>query len=62
MIRHDPQKWMAKVWAEVYGFFPLKGEGWASRKDNFYVGEFRAEHDRKTDSILEFVGILESGE
>ena len=47
MIRHDPKKWTAEVWVEVYGFSPVKGEGWASRKDNFYVGKFRAEHDPK---------------
>jgi hypothetical protein len=40
-IRQDPKKWTAEVWAEVYGFAPRKGEGWASRKNNFYVGKFR---------------------
>ena len=46
-IQQDPEKWTAEVWVEVYGFSPLKGEGWASRKDSFYVGKFRAEHDPK---------------
>ena len=46
-MRHDPKKWMAEVWAELYGFTPRKGEGWASRKDSLYVGNFRGEHDPK---------------
>jgi hypothetical protein len=48
-IRHDPEKWTAEVWAEVYGFSPKKGEGWASCKDNFYVGKFRGEHNLKDE-------------
>ena len=28
-IRHDPEKWTAKIWAEVYMFAPRKCEGWA---------------------------------
>jgi hypothetical protein len=31
----------------VYGFAPRKGEGWTNRKDNFYVGKFRRDHDPK---------------
>ena len=46
-ISQDPEKWTAEVWAEVYRFSPRKGEGWASRKDTFYVGKFRTEHDPK---------------
>jgi hypothetical protein len=46
-LRQDPENWTAEVWAEVYGYSPRKGEGWASRKDNFYVGKFRGEHDPK---------------
>jgi hypothetical protein len=36
-FRQGPEKWTAKVWAKVYGFSPRKDEGWANRKDNFYV-------------------------
>ena len=43
----DPEKWTAEVWAEVYGFSPRMGEGWASRNDSLYVGVFRGEHDPK---------------
>ena len=28
-------------------FSPRKGEGWASRKDIFFIRKFRAEHDPK---------------
>jgi hypothetical protein len=31
----------------VYGFAPRKGEGWANRKDKFYVGKFRGDHNPK---------------
>jgi hypothetical protein len=48
-IWHDPEKWTAEVWAEVYGFSPKKGEGWASRKDSLYVGKLRREHDLKDE-------------
>ena len=47
MIRHDPEKWTTKVWAGVYGFPKDKGEGWASRRDSFYVGKFRTDPDPK---------------
>jgi hypothetical protein len=46
-MRHDPERWMAEVWADVYGFAPRKGEGWASRKVTFFLGKFRTEHDPK---------------
>jgi hypothetical protein len=51
---------MAEVWEEVYGFIPRKGEGWASRKDNFYVGKFRGEHDPKYRSTLGIVKTIEN--
>ena len=38
-IKQDPEKWMPEVWAEVYGFPPGKGEGWASHRDSFHVGK-----------------------
>ena len=44
---HDPGKWTAEVWAEVYGFTPRKGEGWASRNDSLSVGKFRGKHNPK---------------
>ena len=25
---HDPERWTAEVWVDVYGFAPRKGEGW----------------------------------
>jgi hypothetical protein len=34
---------------EVYAFAPRKGEGWANRKDSFYVGKFRRDHDPKDE-------------
>ena len=43
----DPEKWTAEAWAEVYGFMPRKGEGWASRKDSLHVGKFRGDHNPK---------------
>jgi hypothetical protein len=46
-LRQDPENWTAEVWARVYGFAPRKDEGWANRKDNFYVGKFRGDHDPK---------------
>ena len=46
-IRQDPEKWTTEVWAEVYGFSRDKGKGWASRRDNFYVGKFRTDPDPK---------------
>ena len=46
-MRQDPERWTTEVWADVYGFAPKKGEGWASRKGTFFVGKFRAEHDPK---------------
>ena len=46
-MRQDPEQWTAEVWADVYGFVPRKGEGWASRKDTYFVGKFRTEHDPK---------------
>jgi hypothetical protein len=46
-LRQDPDNWTAEVWAEVYGFSPRKDERWANRKDNFYVGKLRGEHDLK---------------
>jgi hypothetical protein len=46
-LRQDPGRWTAKVWAKVYGFAPRKGEGWANRKDSFYMGKFRGDHDPK---------------
>ena len=46
-IQQDPEKWTGEVWVKVYGFAPRKGEGWASRKDIFFVGMFRVEHDPK---------------
>jgi len=46
-LRQDPEKWTAEVWGRVYGFALRKGEGWAHRKDSFYVGKFRGEHDSK---------------
>jgi hypothetical protein len=46
-MRQDPERWTAKVWADVYGFAPRRGEGWASRKDTFFVRKFRAEQDPK---------------
>ena len=46
-MRQDPEKWTAEVWAEVYGFAPRKGEGWASHKDSLHVGKFRGDHDPK---------------
>ena len=35
------------MWADVYGFALRKEEGWASRKDTYFVGKFRAKHDMK---------------
>ena len=35
------------MWADIYGFAPRKGEGWASRKDTYFVGKFKTEHDPK---------------
>ena len=46
-MRQDLEQWTAKVWTDVYGFAPRKGEGWASWKDTYFVGKFRAEHDPK---------------
>jgi hypothetical protein len=46
-MRQDLERWTAEVWADVYGFAPRKGEGWASRKDTFCVGKFREKHDPK---------------
>jgi hypothetical protein len=46
-IWQDPKKWTAEVWAMVYGFSPRKGKGWATCKDNFYIGQLRGEHDPK---------------
>ena len=46
-MRQDPEQWTAEVWADVYGFVPRKGEGWASRKDTNFEGKFRTEHDPK---------------
>ena len=42
-----PVQWIAEVWADVYGFAPRKGEGWANWKDTYFVGKFRMEHDPK---------------
>jgi hypothetical protein len=47
ILRQDPEKWTAEVWAKVYGFSPRKCEGWANWKDNFYVGKFRGDRDQK---------------
>jgi hypothetical protein len=46
-FRQDPERWTAEVWARVYGFALRKGEGWANRRDSFYVGKFRGDHDPK---------------
>jgi hypothetical protein len=46
-MRQDPKQWTAEVWADVYGFAPRKGEGWASWNDTFFVGKFRTEQDPK---------------
>jgi hypothetical protein len=51
-MRQDPEQWMAEVWAYVYGVAPRKGEGWASRKDTFFVGKFRAKQDPKDGFYL----------
>ena len=40
------------MWADVYGFAPRKGEGWASWKDIYFIGKFRAEHDLKDEFYL----------
>jgi hypothetical protein len=31
-MRRDPKQWTVKVWVDVYGFAPRRGEGWASKK------------------------------
>ena len=46
-MRRDPKLWTAEVWADVYGFALRRGEGWASRKDTYFVGKFRADNDPK---------------
>lgn len=51
-MRQDPKRWTAEVWADVYGFAPRNGEGWASRKDTCFIGKFKAEHDPKDDFYL----------
>jgi hypothetical protein len=61
-IRQEPKKWKVEVWAEVYTFSLEKGEGWANRKDNFYVGNSKGSTIRKMDSTPGIVGTIESGE
>ena len=61
IIRQDPERWTAEVWAEVYGFAPRKGEGWASGKDSLYVGNFEGSTTRKTDFTPGIVRTPESG-
>ena len=39
--------WTVEVWADVYGFALRRGKGWANRKDTYFVGKFRTEHDLK---------------
>ena len=46
-IRQDPKKWTAKIWDRVYGFLREKDEGWARRRDSFYVEKFRTDPDLK---------------
>ena len=46
-MRKDPEQWTAHVWADIYDFALTKGEGWASRKDTYFVGKFKAENDPK---------------
>ena len=46
-MRQEPERWTPEVWAGVYGFPKGKGEGWASRRDNYYVGKFRTDPDPK---------------
>ena len=43
-IRHDLERWIAEVWADVYMFMSRKGQGWAGRKDTFFAWKFRVEH------------------
>ena len=33
--------------ADVYNFAPRKGEGWASQKDTYFLGKFKAENNPK---------------
>lgn len=46
-MRRDPKQWTVKVWVDVYGFAPRRGEGWASKKNTYFVGKFKAENDPK---------------
>ena len=41
------EQWTTEVWADVYEFAPRKGERRANRKDTYFVGKFRTEHDPK---------------
>ena len=46
-MRQEPEKWTSEVWAGVYGFPKGKGEGWAGRRDSYYIGKFRTDPDPK---------------
>ena len=46
-MRRDLEQWTANVWADVYDFALTKGEGWANRKDTYFVGKFKAKNDLK---------------
>jgi hypothetical protein len=46
-MKQEPEKWTPEVWAGVYGFPKGKGEGWANRRDSYYVGKFRMDPDPK---------------
>ena len=61
-IRQDSKKWTTEVWAGVYGFPKDKGEGWASRRDNFMWENSERIRIRRTDSIQGIDGILGRGE
>ena len=46
-MRQVLEQWTAEVLADVYRFAPRRGKGWANRKDTYFVGKFRMEHDPK---------------
>lgn len=44
-MKRDPKQWTIYVLADFYGFAPSTEEGWASRKDTYFVGKFKANND-----------------
>ena len=50
-MRHDPELWTVEIWADVNGSVPRKGEGWASRKDTYFIGNLGQSTIRRMGSI-----------